>query len=108
MRWFRITLQNNRLGQRATLNVQEDNSILDEAKEVGLNFPIPCRTGTCDGCVGKLLAGNLDQTDQSFLDDAQITEGYALLCCAYPLSDCTIDIDWEGGVLENNYIAVNN
>ncbi|MGD1951162.1 MAG: 2Fe-2S iron-sulfur cluster-binding protein [Leptolyngbyaceae cyanobacterium] len=103
MHWFKVTLQNNRLGQETTLDVSEDSSILDAAKEVGLNFPMPCRTGTCDACVGKLLAGALDQTEQSLLDDAQIAEGCALLCRAYALSDCTIATDWDNGVLEHNY-----
>ncbi|MGD1857190.1 MAG: 2Fe-2S iron-sulfur cluster-binding protein [Leptolyngbyaceae cyanobacterium] len=100
---MKVTLQNNRLEQKTTLDVAEDHSVLDAAKEIGLNLPIPCRTGTCDACVGKLLSGDLDQTDQSLLDDAQIADGYVLLCRAYALSDCTIAIDWESGVLEQCY-----
>lgn len=100
---FKVTLHNNYLGQKTTLNVAEDHSVLDAAKEMGLNLPMPCRTGTCDACVGKLLNGDLDQTEQSLLDDAQIAEGYVLLCRAYALSDCTIAIDWESGVLERCY-----
>ena len=100
MNWFKVTLHNNRLGQETTLEVSEDSSILDAAKEVGLNLPMPCRTGTCDACIGKLSEGRLDQTEQSLLDDAQIAEGCALLCRAYALSDCTIVTDWEGGLLE--------
>ncbi|MDV3349025.1 ferredoxin [Leptolyngbyaceae cyanobacterium CCMR0082] len=103
MHWYNVTLQNDRLGQKTTLKASEDHSILDAAKEMGLNLPLPCRTGMCDACVGKLLIGDLDQTEQSLLDDAQIAEGGVLLCRAYALSDCTIAIDWEGGVLEQNY-----
>ncbi|MEO0868762.1 MAG: 2Fe-2S iron-sulfur cluster-binding protein [Cyanobacteria bacterium J06642_11] len=102
MHSFKVTFQNNRLAQTALVNVSEDNSVLDAAKEMGLNFPMPCRTGNCDACVGRLLVGELDQTEQSLLDDAQIANGYALLCRAYALSDCTIDVDWEGGLLENS------
>ena len=103
MHKMKVTLQNNRLEQKTTLDVAEDHSVLDAAKEIGLNLPIPCRTGTCDACVGKLLSGDLDQTDQSLLDDAQIADGYVLFCRAYALSDCTIAIDWESGVLEQCY-----
>lgn len=106
MRWFKVTLQNDRLGQKTILDVSEDSFILDAAKEMGLNFPMPCRTSTCDACVGRLLTGNLDQTEQSLLDDVQIADGYALLCRACALSDCTITIDWESGILENSYQAV--
>ena len=108
MRWFKVTLQNCHLGQETTLDVSEDSSILDAAKEIGLNLPMPCRTGTCDACVGKLITGALDQADQSLLDDAEIAEGYALLCRAYAISDCTIATDWESGVLERTYQSMFN
>ena len=99
---YQVTLQNDRLDQTTIIEVPDDYSILDAAKEIGLNFPIPCRTGTCDACIGKLLIGALDQAEQSFLDDTQIAEGYALLCHSYARSDCTINTDWDGGILEHN------
>lgn len=102
MHSFKVTFQNNRLSQTTIVEVSEDNSVLDATKEIGLNFPMPCRTASCDACVGRLLIGELDQTEQSLLDDAQIADGHTLLCCAYALSDCTIDVDWESGLLENN------
>ena len=90
---FTITVQSAE--GNATFQCEDDQYILDAAEDAGVDMNYSCRAGACSSCAGKLISGSVDQSDQSFLDDDQIAEGFILTCVSYPTSDCVVLADQE-------------
>ncbi len=90
MTTYQVHLINKKRSIDLTIPVEDSTTILEAAEEQGIELPFSCHSGSCSSCVGKVVEGEIDQSEQVFLDDEQVAKGFVLLCVSYPRSDCTI------------------
>ncbi len=83
-----------------TFDVRPSQTVLQAAIEAGVNLPYGCRNGACGACKAKLLQGTVmhDDYQGSAMSDAELAAGNALLCCARPMEDLSIECREVGGL----------
>lgn len=75
-----------------TFGVGADETVLDAALRQGIDIAYGCRQGRCSTCKYRLEDGEVEFGNVSAysLPDNERDDGWALLCCARPLSDLLI------------------
>ena len=92
---YQVRLINPDINLDRAIAVPDDQYILDIAEAAGIRLPSGCKQGECSACVAKLVSGEVDQSEQRFLQPEEVRAGYVVTCVTYPLSDCTLQTHQE-------------
>ena len=78
-------------GQEIEVTGRKDTYMLDSGLDAGLELPFTCRGGICGACVGRVVEGEVDQSDVADLSfcmsEEEEADGMTLLCMSRPISD---------------------
>ncbi len=97
------TVEIQHQGTTHTLQVNEDQTILEAAYNAGVDLPSSCHAGVCTTCAAKIITGSVDQSDGMGISPELQKEGYVLLCVAYPRSDLKIESEKEDIVYQRQF-----
>jgi ferredoxin-NAD(P)+ reductase (naphthalene dioxygenase ferredoxin-specific) len=81
-------------GTDKTVEVGEDETILEAALAASIDYPFGCQSGNCGACKSRLLGGEVKMSDYSeyALTDDERAQGQILACSSIPVADC--DVAW--------------
>jgi 2Fe-2S type ferredoxin len=78
-----------------TVEVKENEHLLEAGEDEGWDLPYACREGQCLSCGGLVTDGPsedyLTHDSQEMLSEDELDDGYTLTCVAYPTADLTLE-----------------
>lgn len=84
-------------GRTVTTTAQSGFTLLQTARQAGLNPPSSCEAGNCATCAGQVTEGEVQMRVNDVLEDDEVAEGYVLTCQGVPTSSVvriTYDVDF--------------
>ena len=98
------TIEINYQGTSQTIEVPEDQKILEAAYAAGIDLPSSCNAGVCTTCAAKIVGeGSVEQGDGMGVSPELQAEGYALLCVSYPRSNLKLETEKEDEVYDRQF-----
>jgi ferredoxin len=77
-------------GRQVPAQAAADDYLFDVAAAAGLELPHMCLQGWCTNCAGKVLQGQVDQSEARRIYPEDEQAGFVLLCSAFARSDLRI------------------
>ncbi|MEF8774494.1 MAG: 2Fe-2S iron-sulfur cluster-binding protein [Halobacteriales archaeon] len=78
-----------------TIEVRENETLLEAGEDEGWDLPYACREGQCISCGAHTPNGPADELvvhdGNQMLGEAELGDGYMLTCCAYPQDDFALE-----------------
>jgi ferredoxin len=68
------------------------SSILELARESGVEIETDCEQGICGTCKVRLISGEVDMENDDGLDEADLEQNMILPCVSVPKTDVVLDI----------------
>jgi ring-1,2-phenylacetyl-CoA epoxidase subunit PaaE len=80
-------------GSTQTVEVTNNQTILEAGLKAGLSLPYTCRAGRCGACAALCVQGRAEMEYNEVLTDEEVSLGQVLTCMAHPLTD-NVSIQW--------------
>ncbi|MFB6083598.1 MAG: 2Fe-2S iron-sulfur cluster-binding protein [Halorientalis sp.] len=78
-----------------TIEIANNENILDMGEEQGWDLPYACREGSCLSCAGHIEEGPAEEyirhSNNDTLNEEEMEKGYCLTCTAYPTDSFTLE-----------------
>ncbi len=76
----------------ASARVNQTDTVLTAAKEIGLFIPSACQFGVCGTCKVRKLSGEVHMVHNGGITEEDVEDGYILACCSNPLGRVEVEV----------------